>query len=358
MLLSGIFPAITTPFYPDGRLYLRKIEHNVDRYSRTPIAGMVVMGSTGEAVMLSDEERKDVLRVAREFTAAEKVLIAGVGCESVQETLKLCDFAAEQQYDVALVRTPHFYRNALKAEHILTYYRTVADHSPLPVLLYNVPVFTQYDLPVELVEKLADHPNIIGMKESGGDMEKIRAVIERTRGAKRKYEVTEVFSAVTQRMRSEAAKADGAGLVTIANAATGGGAGNGGNLAVVETKPNPFKTRTREVSFQLLSGNVGQLLESMQAGCAGAVLAAAAFIPTACFEVLTALKDNDLALAVEKQGRLLESSKKIVSEMGVAGIKYACDWNGYFGGLPRLPLLPLSGEQRSTVEAVLSDLRS
>src|SRR5205823_6980126 len=89
MLLSGILPALTTPFYPDGRVYLRKVEHNVDRYSKTPIAGMVVLGSTGEPVMLADEERRDVLRVAAEFAAPEKVLIAGVGAESVAETVKM-----------------------------------------------------------------------------------------------------------------------------------------------------------------------------------------------------------------------------------------------------------------------------
>ena len=87
MLLQGIFPAVTTPFYPDGAVYYKKIEHNIDRYSRTPIAGMVVLGSTGEAVMLSDDERREVLRVTAEVASPEKVLIAGTGAESVIETL-------------------------------------------------------------------------------------------------------------------------------------------------------------------------------------------------------------------------------------------------------------------------------
>src|SRR5215469_14147117 len=108
MLLQGIFPAATTPFYPDGAVYYKKIEHNVDRYSRTPISGLVILGSTGEAVMLSDEERRQVLRVAAEVAAPEKVLIAGVGSESVLETLRLAEHAAQLGYDAALVRTPHF----------------------------------------------------------------------------------------------------------------------------------------------------------------------------------------------------------------------------------------------------------
>src|SRR3954470_20014866 len=105
MLLSGIFPAITSPFYPDGALYLKKLEHNVDRYSRTPIAGMVVLGSTGEAVMLSDDEQRAVLKLAAEVAGAQKVLVAGVGRESAAETLRFCEHAAHCGYDVALVRT-------------------------------------------------------------------------------------------------------------------------------------------------------------------------------------------------------------------------------------------------------------
>src|SRR5450432_2533008 len=127
MLLNGIFPPITTPFYPDGEVYFKKIEHNVERYSKTPAAGIVVLGSTGEAVMLSDEERREVLRVAREATAPSKVLIAGTGIESASETLRLTEYAAELGYDATLVRTPHFYRTQMKPANLLAFYRTVAD---------------------------------------------------------------------------------------------------------------------------------------------------------------------------------------------------------------------------------------
>ena len=131
MLLHGIFPPITTPFYPDGNVYFKKLEHNVERYSKTPVAGLVVLGSTGEAVMLSDEERREVLKVAREATAPNKVLIAGTGIESAKETLRLTEYAAELGYDVALVRTPHFYKKLMQPPNLLAFYRTVADRSPL-----------------------------------------------------------------------------------------------------------------------------------------------------------------------------------------------------------------------------------
>ncbi len=345
MLLSGIFPALTTPFYPDGRVYLRKVEHNVDRYSKTPIAGMVVLGSTGEPVMLSDEERRDVLRVAAEFAAPGKVLIAGVGAESVAETVKMCEYAASLHYDAALVRTPFFYKPSLKPEMVLNFFRTVADRSPLPVVLYNVPVFTGYDLPVELVVQLAEHQNIIGIKESGGDLSKVGQLIESTRQFKRSYAVTEIFTAATSRMREEAKQAES--LVSIAGSAA----------VAVGTKPKR-KLRTKEAGFQVLSGTAHQILPALQAGASGAVLGIATAIPTACFEVLAAFKDNDIALAEEKQKRLVDPSKRIHSELGIAGTKYAMDWNGYYGGNCRLPLLPLTAEQRQIVETVLSDLRS
>jgi dihydrodipicolinate synthase/N-acetylneuraminate lyase len=174
MLLEGIFPAITTPFYPDGSLYLRKLEHNVALYSRTQLPGMVVLGSTGEAVMLSLEEQREVLEIAIAATALDKVMVAGVGQESVRHTIAMAQHAASLHYDAVLVRTPHFYRKQLhRADapqtEMLTYYRTVADHSPLPVLLYSVPPFTQYDLPIEVIAELAQHPNIVGIKDSRTD---------------------------------------------------------------------------------------------------------------------------------------------------------------------------------------------
>src|SRR5277367_976840 len=123
MLLHGIFPPITTPFYLDGRIYFRKLEQNVEQYSRGPIAGIVVQGSTGEAILLSDDERREVLKVAREAAADDKVLIAGTGVESAIETLRLTEYAAALGYDVALVRTPHFYKKQMQAANWLAFYR-------------------------------------------------------------------------------------------------------------------------------------------------------------------------------------------------------------------------------------------
>src|ERR1700744_4525441 len=209
MLLEGVFAAVTTCFYPDGRPYWRKLEANMDRYSLTPMSGMVLLGSTGEAVMLSDEESREVLRVARGATSPEKVLIAGVGRESVIETLRLAEYAAELDYDAILVRTPHYYRKQMRNREMLTYYQAVADRSPLPVLLYSVPGCTAYDLPIEVVAELMMHPNIVGMKDSSGNVDRIAQLVHATRSArKRSIPVTTVFSAVTSRMLRSSIQAE------------------------------------------------------------------------------------------------------------------------------------------------------
>jgi dihydrodipicolinate synthase/N-acetylneuraminate lyase len=218
MLLHGIFPPITTPFYPDGNVYFKKLESNVERYSRAPVAGIVVLGSTGEAILLSDQERRDVFKAAREAAAPDKVLVAGTGIESAIETLRLTEYAAELGYDVAMVRTPHYYKKQMQTANILAFYRTVADRSPLPIIIYNFPQATGYDIPAEVVIELAGHPNLIGIKESSGDVEKVRKMVEGTRHIKRSATVTETFDAVTPRMLAAAStggSAEGGELVPV-----------------------------------------------------------------------------------------------------------------------------------------------
>ena len=355
MLLEGIFAAVTTCFSPAGRPYWRKLEQNIDRYSRTPLSGMVMLGSTGEAVMLSDEESREVLRVTRSAAAPEKVLLAGVGRESVFETLRLADYAAELEYDAVLVRTPHFYRKQMRKREMLTYYQAVADRSPLPVLLYSVPSCTAYDLPVEVAGELALHPNIVGMKDSSGNVERIAQLVAATRSArKRTVPVTTVFAAVTSRMLSpRAVESNGGATFVAAGQLISGGTA----IAVAPPRP-PLKTRTREVGFQLLCGSAQTLHPSLDAGATGGVLALADFAPQACHEVYTAWAEKDAALAVEKQQRIAKAGIEVVGKMGIPGVKYALDLNGYYGGRPRMPLLPLTGDEQRVVEELIEDIRN
>jgi 4-hydroxy-2-oxoglutarate aldolase len=357
MLLHGVLPPITTPFYPDGNVYYKKLEHNVERYSRTPVAGLVVLGSTGEAIMLSDQERRDVLKVARDVAAASKVLIAGTGIESAMETLRLTEYAAELGYDIAMVRTPHYYKKQMASANLLAFYRTVADRSPLPVIIYNFPQATGYDMPAEVVIELAEHPNLIGIKESSGDVEKVRNIVEGTRHIKRSATVTEMFDAVTPRMlaASGANGNDGGQLVPV-GALSGTSSITPSSSAV--TVVGKMKTRQKEVGFQVLVGAAQKLQPSLDAGAVGAILAFACPAPTACYEIFAAWKEGDAELARLKQERIVRAAQRIAGELGIPGIKYGMDLNGYFGGAARLPFLPLSAELKMEVERLLADVRN
>jgi len=357
VLLQGILPPVTTPFYPDGNIYFKKLESNMERYSRTPVAGIVVLGSTGEAILLSDQERRDVLKAAREAAAPSKVLVAGTGIESAIETLHLTEYAAELGYDVAMVRTPHYYKKQMHPANILAFYRTVADRSPLPVIIYNFPQATGYDIPAELVIELAEHPNLIGIKESSGDVEKVREMVEGTRHIKRAATVTETFDAVTPRMLAAAAagaNSEGGELVPV-GALSGGSDAKPSSSAV--TVVGKLKTRQKEVGFQVLVGAAHKLHASLAAGAVGAILAFACPAPTACYEIYAAWKEGDVELAPLKQDRIAKAAQR-VGDLGVPGFKHGMDFNGYYGGPARLPFLPLTADLKAEIERLLADVRN
>jgi dihydrodipicolinate synthase/N-acetylneuraminate lyase len=348
MLLEGIYAAVPTPFYADERVYFRKLEANIARYSRTLLSGMLLLGTNGEAAMLDDGESREVLRVAAESAAPEKVLIAGVGRESVKATVALAEAAAEFRYDAVLVRTPTYFASQMTAAAVLHYFRSVADRSPLPVILYNIPQCVPYNIPVELVTELASHPNILAIKDSSGNIERIRALVEHVNAAPRATViVTPVFEAVTGRMLKPIAGSADA-LISAGDLAGG---------AAVTVAP-PIKTRTKEVGFQVLTGSAGILLDSLEAGACGAILGFAACAPQACQEVYLAWKDHDLKLAKEKQERIAAVSQRVVGQLGIAGVKHACDFNGYYGGRARAPLLPVSGAEKAEIEGLLAGIRN
>jgi dihydrodipicolinate synthase/N-acetylneuraminate lyase len=325
------------------------------RYSRSLLAGMVVLGSTGEAVLLDDAETRDVLRSAAEATSPEKVLIAGVGRESVKATVELAEAAAQFQYDAVLVRPPSYYAGQITAAAVLHYFRSVADRSPLPVVLYNIPKFVPYQIPVEVIAELAHHPNIIGVKDSSGSVERIRETVAVTQNAPRRtVPVTQVFEAVTGRMLAPRTDAS-TSFVSAGDLAGGVAVATAPPAAPVKTRE---RTRTREVGFQVLTGSERSIFASLGAGASGAIVAFAAFAPQACQEIYIAWKDHDLGLAEEKQQRILAAGSRIVGGLGLAGIKYACDFNGYYGGHPRAPLLPLAAEEKAEVECLLGEVRN
>jgi dihydrodipicolinate synthase/N-acetylneuraminate lyase len=370
MLLSGIFVPVTTPFYPEGEVYYKKLESNIERYSRTPIAGLVVEGSTGEAILLSDQERRDVLKAALPAAAPNKVMIAGTGIESAHETLRLTEYAAELGYDAAMVRTPHYYKKQMLPENMLAFYRTVADRSALPIILYNIPQATGYELGAELVIELAGHPNIIAIKESGGNLDKVKTMVQGTRHIKRQATVTESFEAVTPRMvKAAVAESEKTSRELVSVASLAGNAESQALApprAAAANKPSSsavtligkMKTRQKEVGFQVMVGAAQQLEPALALGATGAIVAFGCPAPMACYEIYAAAKDGDTALAQEKQERSKLAAERIVGHFGVPGVKYAMDLNGYFGGPSRLPFLPLTGEQKTEIEKLMAEIRS
>jgi 4-hydroxy-2-oxoglutarate aldolase len=289
--LSGVYPALTTPFAADGSVSLADLKHNIERYNRTGLVGYVVLGSTGESVLLSREEMDRILATVKEAAAKDKRLIAGTGAESTAETIERTKRAAAMGYQFALVKTPHYYKPAYKAEAFIAHYRRVADASPIPVLLYSVPVFTGVALEAPEVAVLAEHPNIVGIKDSSGNVQR----------------VAETVSAVPS-------------------------------------------------AFQVLVGSAATVLPSLAVGARGAILALASALPEKCVALYDAVRRGPADQAREIHNAVLKASKGIVSEAGIAGVKFAMDQRDYRGGLPRLPLLPLSDRSKQAILSLLAAL--
>jgi dihydrodipicolinate synthase/N-acetylneuraminate lyase len=177
MDLKGIYPAVTTPFAPDGSVAIPRLRENIARYNKTRLAGYVLNGSTGESVLLRWDEIERVWEAARQAAAPGKIVIAGTAAESTAETIDHTNRAAAIGCDVALVRTPHYFKPQMTPAALTEFYLRVADAAKIPVLVYSVPIFTQLTLKADVVGRVAAHPNIIGMKDSSGDVRGVREIL-------------------------------------------------------------------------------------------------------------------------------------------------------------------------------------
>jgi 4-hydroxy-2-oxoglutarate aldolase len=291
MKLNGIFTAITTPFNAEGAVAVDRLQENIARYNRLPLAGIVAVGSTGESVLLTRAEVEQVFSAAREAAAPGQILIAGTGSESTAETISRSKAAASLGFDCVLVKTPSFYKSALNPDTLAEHYRRVADACQIPVILYSIPQLTGVALEADLVARLAEHPNIIGIKESSGNVQR----------------VGEIIAAVPEK-------------------------------------------------FQVVVGSADTLYASLLIGAVGGVLALADCLPELCIEVHRAVASDQMANARDLNRRILPASKKIVRQLGIAGVKWAMDYRGYYGGPVRGPLVPLNSAQKHEVEAMVNSL--
>ncbi len=174
--LHGIFPPIPTPFI-NGTVAYDKLASNVERWNHTGLKGFVVLGSNGEYVSLSEEEKRAVVDIVVQSAGDEMRVIAGTGCESTAETVRLTEDCAKIGAHAALVVTPHYYAGRMNEAALVKHYSAVADQSAIPILLYNVPKFTHINMAAALVARLSEHPNIIGLKDSSGNVIQLAEIL-------------------------------------------------------------------------------------------------------------------------------------------------------------------------------------
>ena len=176
MKLSGVMPPITTPFQ-NGKLALDKLKENFQKWNKTGLSGYLVLGSNGEAVYLNEKEKTKVIEVSRESIPTSKIMIVGTGMESTQETIRFTNQSAKVGADCALVVTPSYFKGSMKPQILYDHFISVAESSRIGILLYNVPQFTGINMESELVAKLSAHPNIIGIKDSSGNIGQLSEII-------------------------------------------------------------------------------------------------------------------------------------------------------------------------------------
>jgi 4-hydroxy-2-oxoglutarate aldolase len=291
--LRGIFPPLTTPFAAEGSVAIARLRENIAQYNAMRLAGYVVNGSTSESVLLKWEEVYQVWETAKESAAPGRILIAGTGAESTAETIEHTNRAAALGFDAALVRTPSFYKPAISVDMLAAHYLRVADAARIPILIYSVPLFTHVTVEASLIVRIGAHPNIIGIKDSSGDVE--------------------------------------------------------GTVKIIAAAPK---------RFCVLVGSAAMLYESLQKGASGAVLAISNVFPKICSDIYEAAQVGDSARALSLQQKLIAPAKMLGPQYGIAGIKYALDRIGFYGGAPRPPLLPVGEEARREIDDLLAPIFS
>lgn len=179
--LQGVFPPIPTSFDADGKILHDRIKSNLERWSQTGVHGFAVLGTNGEYVFLNEAEKAAIWETARAAIPRDKFFLAGAGAESTQTSLALARRAAELGADAAMIVTPHYYKSQMNSQNLINHYRVIADSSPIPIVIYNMPGSTGIDIDAATVIQIAQHPNIIGIKDSSGTVAKFTEIIRSVR---------------------------------------------------------------------------------------------------------------------------------------------------------------------------------
>jgi 4-hydroxy-2-oxoglutarate aldolase len=290
--LAGVFPPIATPFDDRGTVDADAIRANVPRWLAAGVRGIVALGSNGEAPLLEEQEADAVVAAVRDVVPRDRLLIAGTGRESTRATISASRRAAALGADAVLARTPSYFKSRMTHDAFVAHYTALAEAVTIPVLLYNYPAVTGLTLTADTVGRLAQHPNIIGIKETSTDAAQIAAYVDAARGQ----------------------------------------------------------------DFAVIAGSAPGFYAAMCLGARGAILAAACIVPRACVALFDAWARGAHGEARELQRRILPIALAVTSGYGVPGLKAALDLSGYIGRLPRLPLQPASSGAITDIQQALAGL--
>jgi 4-hydroxy-2-oxoglutarate aldolase len=286
--LRGVFTPIPTSFDEGGQVAHDKLEFNLGKWNQTGLSGYIVLGSNGEWVFLNEQEKVDVLKTARQVIPKDKLMIAGTASESTVNTIALTEEAAEIGADAAIIINPSYYKSQMTAPVLVNHYRVIADASPIPIMIYNLPPATGIDLSADLLVELSQHPNIIGVKDTSGNMPKMGETIRRA-----------------------------------------------------------------DPSFHVVSGSANFFYPSLAIGVTGGILALANVAPDQSVEMFRLFSAGEIEKGRDLHLRMLPVNLAITSRFGISGLKAALDMVGFYGGPPRLPLLPLDNERHQELQNIL-----
>jgi len=292
--LRGTFLPVTTPFDPvTGDVDVVAFRANLRRWFEHPLRGLLIAGSTGESVFLDEGEVGALMEAARDAVPEDRLMLVGVGAESTRHTIAKAEKAAAAGADAVLVKPPAYYKGAMTPEALARHYRAVADASPVPVIVYQVPLrLSTLEFPTGLVAELSRHDNIVGIKDSRGNLDLVGELVEQC--------------------------ADG---------------------------------------FQVLVGAGSVLYGGLGVGAVGGIVAVGLMAPAEAAEVSVAFFEGREADAGRVQERIAPVHTQIVGGMGVPGVKVALDMLGYHGGAPRPPLSPPSDARRDEIRSILDAAR-
>jgi 4-hydroxy-2-oxoglutarate aldolase len=318
-MFNGILPPLPTPFKEDGALDLDALRSNVEQLNSTGLTGYLALGSNSEAVHVTPDEASQVFATVKQAAAPGKIVIGGTGQLSTAVTIDMTKRAADAGCVAALIVTPFYYKNSMTGEALKKHYFTIADQSPIPVMIYNVPANTGLTIASLVVAEIAQHPNVVGIKDSAGDINQLAETVRLTRSKGDKH---------PERSAAESKDAVSTDATLRSASSTG---------------------------FVVFSGNYGAMLPSLSFGVNGGILALSNIAPNECVEIYELFQQGRIAEAGELHLRLLPVARAVTTQFGVPGLKAAMEMLGYKGGYPRLPLLPLGENQRVELEKILRE---